>query len=58
MDILYDNQRYEEVIKLYNYAMKNLNIEIQYPVDFVVLYFAACYKLVCIISGEEICFNF
>ncbi|UXI16270.1 uncharacterized protein NH340_JMT02213 [Sarcoptes scabiei] len=46
MDLLFEAGKYNEVLRLFDYALENFKFDIQYPGDFVTLYFASCYKLV------------
>ncbi|KAH9493690.1 regulation of mRNA processing [Dermatophagoides farinae] len=45
MDILLENGRYQDAMKLFDYATNKFDFDVKYPVDSAVLYFAACYKL-------------
>ncbi|KAI7697141.1 hypothetical protein SSS_02663 [Sarcoptes scabiei] len=45
MDLLFEAGKYNEVLRLFDYALENFKFDIQYPGDFVTLYFASCYKL-------------
>nr|XP_027196918.1 pentatricopeptide repeat-containing protein 2, mitochondrial-like [Dermatophagoides pteronyssinus] len=53
MDILLENGHYQDVIKLFDYATTKFDFDVKYPIDFVVLYFAACYKLNTVESFES-----
>lgn len=46
LDLLLKNERYEDVVKLFNFATENYKFDTKYPSDFVTLYLAACYKMV------------
>lgn len=47
LDLLLKNERYEDVVNLFNFAIENYKFDYKYPSDFVTVYLVACYKLVC-----------
>lgn len=53
MDILLENGRYQDAMKLFDYATNKFDFDVKYPVDSAVLYFAACYKLVSFFYSRE-----
>lgn len=46
LDLLFKNERYEDVVKVFNFVTENYKFDTKYPSDFVTLYLASCYKIV------------
>ncbi|KAH9405953.1 regulation of mRNA processing [Tyrophagus putrescentiae] len=45
LDLLFKNERYEDVVKVFNFVTENYKFDTKYPSDFVTLYLASCYKI-------------
>ena len=46
LDLLFKQQRYQDILDLFNYMRQNYPLETKYPRDALLLIIGACYKLV------------
>lgn len=53
MDLLYNNGRYEDVVKVFDVVEARQNQGTRYPRSVVMLYVAALYKMVRFVKNES-----
>lgn len=46
LDLLFKQERYQDILDLFNYMRQNYPLETKYPRDALLLVMGACYKLV------------